>query len=79
MINRLRFAWAITPCRMAEYCILLPAAALELQQNGLQETRQVVKQLGVQVPNTAGGTPEINEKQNNNCQANHARTFYILS
>ena len=42
IINRLRFAWVITACRMAEYCILLPAAILELQQSGLQETRQVV-------------------------------------
>ena len=30
---------------------------LELQQNGLQDTTQVVRQLEVQVPNTAGGTP----------------------
>ena len=33
---------------------------LELQQNGLQVTKQVVGQLEVQVPKTAGATPGKN-------------------
>ena len=36
------------------------AGILELQQNGLQVTKQVVRQLEVQVPKTAGATPGKN-------------------
>ena len=47
---------------MPVYWALLLVAILELQQNGLQETAQVVRQLEVQVPNTAGGTPATSDK-----------------
>lgn len=57
MINPLGAAWAITPCRMAEYWAVSVAGILEVQQNGLQVTTQVERQLEVQVPKTAGGTP----------------------
>lgn len=56
-INPFGAAWAITACRMPVYWTLLAATIFELQQNGLQDTTQVVRQLEVQVPNTAGGTP----------------------
>ena len=42
---------------MPVYWTLLAATIFELQQNGLQDTAQVVRQLEVQVPNTAGGMP----------------------
>ena len=56
-IDPLGAAWAITACRMPVYWTLLAATIFELQQNGLQDTTQVVRQLEVQVPKTAGGTP----------------------
>ena len=60
MISPLGAAWAITPCCKPEYWTLLVAGILELQQNGLQVTKQVVRQLEVQVPKTAGATPGKN-------------------
>lgn len=53
MINPLGAAyyWA------AEYWAVSVAGILEAQQNGLQVTTQVERQLEVQVPKTAGGTP----------------------
>lgn len=59
-IDPLGAAWAITVCRMPVYWRLLAATIFELQQNGLQDTTQVVRQLEVQVPKTAGGTPATN-------------------
>ena len=55
-------ACAITVCRMPGYWALLLAAILELQQNGLQLITQVVRQLEVQVPKTAGETPAKNQE-----------------